>query len=196
MKYPRVPFLFLGALLLLQTSAHAHSIHGATGGLEAGFLHPLTGLDHIAAMVAVGLWGAFLGRPAIWILPITFPLVMAVGGALGVLGVPFPGVEFCIALSGILLGAMVAFAVRPPIAFAALLVAFFAIFHGYAHGAELPHAANAITFAIGFVVATGLLHLAGIAFGLLVRWPAGTYVVRGLGATISLIGFGFLFGFL
>lgn len=176
--------------------SHAHSEVGAVGGLVSGFFHPLFGLDHIIAMVAVGLWGAYLGAPAIWILPITFPLVMSLGGALGVLGVPFPSVETCIALSGVLLGAMVAFAVKPPIWIAALLVGFFAVFHGYAHGAELPHAANPITYAVGFVVATGLLHLFGIAFGLLVRWPVGQIAIRGLGAAIMFVGACFLAGVL
>lgn len=184
------------AALAFPTLSHAHSEVGAVGGLVSGFLHPLFGLDHIVAMVAVGLWGAYLGAPAIWILPITFPLVMALGGALGVMGLPFPSVETCVALSGVLLGAMVAFAVKPPIWIAALLVGFFAVFHGYAHGAELPQAANAITYAVGFVVATGLLHLFGIAFGYLVRWPAGQIAVRGLGVAIMVVGACFLAGVL
>jgi hypothetical protein len=115
----------------------------------AGFLHPLSGLDHIVAMVAVGLWGAILGAPALWLLPVVFPMVMAFGGALGVLGVPVPAVEAGIALSGIVLGLMVACSVRPPLWVASLLVACFAIFHGYAHGTELPDSANPLTFASG-----------------------------------------------
>lgn len=147
-------------------------------------------------MVAVGLWGAFLGAPAMWVLPVVFPLVMALGGALGVLGVPLPGVETGIALSSVILGIMVAFAVRPPLWVAALIVGTFAIFHGHAHGAEMPKAANAATYAIGFVMATGLLHLCGIAFGLLVRWPWGRILVRVGGVAITLVGFGFLFKFI
>lgn len=157
----------------------------------SGFLHPLTGLDHIVAMVAVGLWGAYLGAPAMWLLPVVFPVVMALGGAMGVLGVPLPGVEACIALSGIMLGLAVAFKARPPVWIAAIIVGFFAIFHGHAHGTELPNAANAMTYAVGFVVATGLLHLSGIAFGLLVRWPWGQMIVRAGGVVIALIGLGF-----
>jgi urease accessory protein len=183
-------------LLLLPSLAEAHPQVGVIGGFASGFLHPLTGLDHIAAMVAVGLWGAYLGAPAMWLLPVIFPMVMAFGGALGVLGVPMPGVELGIALSGIILGAMVLSAARPPLWFAGIVVGIFAIYHGHAHGAELPHAANAITYAVGFVIATGLLHLCGIALGLLVRWPWGQVVVRAGGALITCVGFGFLLGVL
>ena len=186
----------LALLLLLPSLAEAHPQVGAIGGFVGGFLHPLTGLDHISAMVAVGLWGAYLGAPAMWMLPVIFPMVMAFGGALGVLGVPLPGTEVGIALSAVLLGAMVLFAARPPLWIAATLVGIFAIFHGHAHGTELPHAANAITYAVGFVIATGLLHLCGIAFGLLVRWPWGQVLVRTGGGAIVAIGFGFLFGYL
>lgn len=185
--------LALGLLLLMSHTASAHSETGNVGGFVSGFRHPLTGLDHIVAMVAVGLWGAYLGAPAMWLLPVVFPVVMAFGGALGVLGVPLPGVEKCIALSGILLGLAVGFAARPKIWIAAVIVGFFAIFHGHAHGTELPSSANPMTYAIGFVIATGLLHLSGIAFGLLVRWPWGRVAVRIAGFAIALIGFGFLF---
>jgi urease accessory protein len=192
---PAVSWIFpLLLLLLLPATASAHSETGHAGGFISGFGHPLTGLDHIVAMVAVGLWGAYLGVPAMWLLPIVFPVVMALGGALGVLAVPLPGVEKCIALSGVLLGLAVAFAARPPLWISAVIVGFFAIFHGHAHGTELPESANALTYAAGFVIATGLLHLSGIAFGLLVRWPWGRVLVRASGAAIALIGFAFLFG--
>lgn len=147
-------------------------------------------------MVAVGLWGAFLGSPSIWLLPIVFPLVMAMGGALGVLGVPLPAVETGIALSALVLGAMVALAVRPPIVVAAVIVGAFAIFHGHAHGTELPHSANALTYSIGFVLSTGLLHLSGILFGLLIRIPGGKLAVQTGGGLIALSGVGFLTGML
>jgi urease accessory protein len=188
--------LFFTLLLLLPSTASAHQEKGTVWGFTSGFIHPLTGLDHITAMVAVGLWGAFLGAPAMWVLPVVFPLVMAFGGALGVLGVPLPGVETGIALSSVILGIVVAFAVRPPLWVAALIVGTFAIFHGHAHGAEMPKAANAATYAIGFVFATGLLHLCGIAFGLLVRRPWGKRLVRLGGVAIALVGFGFLFKFI
>ena len=188
------PCLILVLLFLIMPStASAHTETGGVGGFLSGFKHPLTGLDHIVAMVAVGLWGAFLGGRAMWTLPVVFPVVMAFGGALGVLGVPLPGVETGIALSGIVLGLMVACAAKPKLWIAVVIVGFFAIFHGHAHGTELPEAANAMTYAIGFVVSTGLLHLGGIAFGLLVRWPWGRITIRAGGVAIAAIGFGFLF---
>ena len=174
----------------------AHTGQGVIGGFMSGFTHPLFGWDHVVAMVAVGLRGAFLGMPALWQLPVVFPLVMACGGALGVLGVPLPAVETGIALSAIVLGGVVAGAVRFPLWLAAIIVGTFAIFHGHAHGTELPLAANPIAYSIGFVMATGLLHLLGISFGLLVRWPAGKLAVRAGGVVIALTGVGFLTGVL
>ena len=179
---------------LVAVPAFAHSADRIGGGFASGFMHPLLGPDHVVAMLAVGLWGAFLGSPALWVLPVVFPLVMALGGVLGVLGVPLPGVEIGIALSAVALGAMVAFAVRPPLWLAGLMVAMFAVFHGHAHGAELPQEANPLVYSLGFVIATGLLHLAGIGFGLLVRTPAGRIAVRAAGGFISLIGLFFLRG--
>jgi urease accessory protein len=180
------------ALLISMHPAAAHTEGGLAGGFASGFAHPVLGADHIAAMVAVGLWGAFLGAPAIWLLPIVFPLVMALGGVLGILGVPLPGVEIGIAVSAVVLGMMVALAVRPHLAIAAILVGAFAIFHGYAHGAELPEGGNAVAFSVGFVIATGLLHLFGIAIGLLTRWPAGVTAVRFAGSAIAIAGLVFL----
>ena len=184
------------ASAFISTRAFAHSEQGVAIDFWGGFTHPIFGPDHVIAMVAVGLWGAFLGPPAIWLLPVVFPLVMAVAGALGVLGVPLHGVETGIALSAIMLGAMVAGAVKPPIWIAAVLVGAFAVFHGYAHGVELPVGADAIAFSMGFVIATGMLHVAGIAFGALSHWPAGRIAVRMAGAVIALIGFGYLTGFI
>ncbi len=179
------------ALTMAAAPAFAHSGEEASG-FASGFFHPLFGWDHIAAMIAVGLWGAFLGRPAIYILPITFPLVMAVGGALGILGVPLPHVEAGIAASALVLGVCVMMAARPPLWIAALAVGFFAIFHGHAHGTELPEAANPFGYALGFVIATGLLHLSGILFGALTRSAGGRVVVQGAGALIALAGIVFL----
>ena len=184
------------ALVLAASPALAHTGVGVSGGFLSGFSHPIFGWDHVVAMVAVGLWGAFLGAPAIWLLPVIFPLVMAFGGALGVIGVPLPGVETGIAASAVVLGLMIALAVKPPLWVAGIIVAIFAVFHGHAHGTELPEAANPFAYAVGFVLATGLLHLIGIAFGLLVRWPAGSLAVRAGGGAISLVGLGFLFGVL
>jgi urease accessory protein len=184
------------ASAFVSTSALAHSEQGAAIDFWGGFTHPIFGLDHVIAMVAVGLWGAFLGPPAIWLLPVVFPLVMAVAGALGVLGMPLHGVETGIALSAIMLGAMVAGAVKPPLWIAAVLVGTFAVFHGYAHGVELPVGADAIAFSMGFVIATGTLHLAGIAFGAASHWRAGRVAVRAAGVVIAVIGLGYLTGFI
>ena len=186
--------LMVLTLLVFSAVAGAHEGGGIAGGFYSGFVHPILGWDHVAAMVAGGLWGAFLGNPAIWVLPIVFPMVMAIGGALGVAGIPLPAVETGIATSAVVLGLMVALAARPPLWVAALIVAVFAIFHGYAHGAELPEAANPLAYSLGFVIATGLLHLSGIAFGLLARWPAGRLAVRTGGGLIALAGVGFLTG--
>ena len=183
--------LTLPVLLLMAGPSAAHT-GSPGGGFLSGFGHPLFGADHVVAMVAVGLWGAFLGPPAIFILPIVFPLVMTLGGVLGILGVPLPGAEAAIAASAVVLGLMVAMAARPPIWIAAAVVGAFAIFHGYAHGAELPAGADAVAYSLGFVMATGLLHLAGIALGLATRWPAGRMGVRGAGAMIACAGMAFL----
>jgi urease accessory protein len=184
--------LILASLILLSEPAFAHEQAGIAGGALSGFLHPLTGPDHMIAMVAVGIWGAQLGMPAIWVLPITFPIVMAAGGVFGILNLPLPFQEPVIALSALVLGAAVAIRLKLPFAFAAAIVAVFAIFHGYAHGTELPHAANPLAYGIGFVVATGLLHLCGISIGLLLRWPVGDRLIRGMGAAIALLGCYFL----
>jgi urease accessory protein len=180
-------------LLAIAGPALAHETTGVAGGLVSGFLHPLLGWDHVVAMVAVGLWGAFLGMPAIWILPVAFPLMMAVGGILGLTGVPVPAVEIGIALSAVVLGVMVVFAARPPLWIATLIVAAFAIFHGHAHGTELPEAASPLAYSIGFVIATGMLHLIGIGFGVMTRWPAGRVAVRAGGGLIAAVGILFLF---
>jgi urease accessory protein len=184
-------------VLLAPAVASAHVGQGDIGGgLVSGFLHPIMGVDHVIAMVAVGMWGAQLGVPAIWVLPVTFPIVMAFGGVLGALGVPIPGIEIGIAVSAIALGGMVAFAARPPLWAAAILVGVFAIFHGHAHGAELPESANAIAYSIGFVVATGLLHALGILIGVANRWKTGAQFLRAGGAAIAAGGCYFLAGHL
>ena len=190
-----MPRLILALLLAaLPGLALAHDGDVAAGGFVTGFLHPILGWDHVAAMVAVGLWGAVLGAPAVWALPVAFPLVMALGGALGVAGVALPAVETGIAASALVIGAMVALAVRPPVWLAALIVGAFAIFHGHAHGTEMPGAASPFAYAVGFVIGTGLLHLCGVAFGLASRSPAGLAAVRAGGGVIALAGLAFLTG--
>lgn len=178
--------------MLLALPAWAHEQAGQAAGFVTGMLHPVSGLDHVLAMVAVGLWGAQLGPPAIWLLPVTFPLVMAFGGFLGLLGVPLPGVEVGIAASAILLGTMVATQSRPPLWVAAAAVAFFAIFHGHAHGTELPAGESGLLYSIGFVVVTGCLHATGIAIGLIHRWQRGRIALRAAGALVGAAGVFFL----
>jgi urease accessory protein len=178
----------VAAFLLVALPAWAHEGGGQAAGFLAGMLHPVSGLDHVLAMVAVGLWGAQLGAPAIWLLPVAFPLVMAFGGFLGLMGVPVPGVELGIALSAVLLGVMVATQSRPPLGVAIALVGFFAIFHGHAHGTELPEGASGLLYSVGFVIATGLLHATGIAVGLVHRWERGRLALRGAGAAVTAAG--------
>jgi urease accessory protein len=165
---------------------------GSAAGLLSGLLHPVSGPDHVLAMVAVGIWGAQLGQPAIWVLPVTFPMVMALGGMLGLLGVPLPGVEIGIGLSALLLGLVITLESHPGLATAGALVAFFAIFHGHAHGAELPAGQSGLLYSIGFVASTGTLHAVGIAFGLIHRWAFGRLVLRVSGAVIAFAGAGFI----
>ena len=176
----------------LSVPANAHIVGGEAGGFLSGFEHPISGLDHILAMVSVGLWGAQLGAPAIWLLPVTFPMVMAFGGFLGLIGIPFPGVEVGIALSALLLGAAVMTQWRPPLLAAAALVGVFALFHGHAHGAELPPGESGLLYSVGFVVATGLLHLVGISIGTVHKWAWGRRFLQAAGASVAMGGVYFL----
>lgn len=175
-------------VIVLSAPAFAHSAPGQARGFVTGFLHPLSGLDHILAMVAVGIWGAQLKRPAIWLLPVAFPVVMSFGGVLGIRGVSLPGVEVGIAASAIVLGLAIASEFRAPLWVATSIVSTFAIFHGYAHGTELPKAASPLTYALGFVIATGLLHVSGILIGLLDLLPSGGRLLRSAGAFITAAG--------
>lgn len=176
----------------LSLPAYAHTGTGLAGGFLAGFAHPLSGADHLLAMVSVGLWGAFLGRPLIHLLPVVFPAMMVGGAMLGMFGAPLPPVETGIALSVLVLGACIALAWRAPAWAAVAVVALFALFHGYAHGRELPAAADPVGYSSGFVLATGLLHAAGIALGLLCVRPVGILIARGLGTLIGAAGVWFL----
>lgn len=184
-----------GLLLLgCAAGANAHTGEGAIGGLISGFLHPITGFDHLLAMVAVGIWGATLGRPLVWALPVAFPLLMVVGGVLGITGVPLPYVESGIAVSVVVLGLAIAVAWRAPVAVALAIVAAFGVFHGYAHGKELPEAASPAGYVAGFVLSTGLLHLTGIALGMVKGLPKGTQMLRASGGLIAAAGVWILAG--
>ena len=192
-RSPRLLACVCAAFCLASGPALAHSATGLAGGFNSGFLHPLAGFDHLLAMVAVGLWGAFLGRPLNVALPVIFPAVMAVGGVLGMANVPWPPVEIGIAVSVLVLGVLVAGAVRAPVWAASLVVAAFAVFHGYAHGQELPSAADPVGYSVGFMLATGSLHVVGIGIGALNGHRGGVLLTRGLGALIALAGVYFLY---
>lgn len=175
-------------MLVFPSPALAHEASSLAGAFGMGFLHPLSGPDHMLAMIAVGVWGAFLGRPLVIALPMIFPTVMAIGAGVGMMGFPLPPVEVGIALSVLVLGLMILFAVRAPVPVACAIVAIFGLFHGYAHGVELPSAANPVGYSTGFVLSTGLLHLSGIALGLLTISRIGTLALRGAGGAIALCG--------
>ncbi len=176
-------------LLLAPAAAFAHAGHDLpAGGFASGFLHPLMGLDHIAAMIAVGLWAATLGGAAVPVLLLAFPLAMIAGGILGGAGIPLPAVEAGIAASSIVIGVAVMLAARPPLWLAGAVVAAFAVFHGHAHGTEMPATGSLAPYAAGFVLATLLLHLSGLGIGHLSRLRPGPVLLRTLGAAIALTG--------
>lgn len=188
-------FIWLFALVAyvtFPTPVHAHVQQGQALSFVTGLEHPWSGLDHVLAMIAVGLWGAQLGNPAIWILPITFPMVMSLGAMMGLLGIPLPGIEIGIAVSAIVLGIMIFGEVRAKLFVAAILVGCFAVFHGHAHGTELPAGQSGMLYSMGFVIATGCLHCIGIVIGLIHRWPIGKLALRGSGAFIAAMGVFFL----
>jgi urease accessory protein len=173
-------------------TAWAHIGSGEAGGFLTGLQHPVSGLDHVLAMIAVGLWGAQLGAPAIWLLPVAFPMMMAFGGMLGLMGMPLPGVEVGIAVSAVVLGFMVFTEARAKLVIALVIVAFFAIFHGHAHGTELPEGQSGLLYSMGFVTATGCLHGVGITIGLVHRWDIGRIAMRVAGAVVLVAGLYFL----
>ena len=185
--------LALAAVLtIVPQTAQAHSSKNLTGGFMAGFIHPFTGVDHLLAMVSVGLWGAFLGRPLIAALPVIFPAVMAVGALLAMIGVPQPPIELGIAISVLALGLAIATAWRAPVWLACAIVALFAVFHGFAHGTEIPSLVDPIAYSTGFMLATGSLHLAGIGLGTINSLRGGAVITRGMGGAVALAGLYFL----
>ena len=169
----------------LASPALAH-VGEHAGGLASGLAHPFTGLDHVLAMAAVGLWASQLGRRAMWLLPAIFPAVMAAGAVIGMNGIALPWVEIGIAASVLVLGAAVAFGWQVPVVSSAAIVAVFALFHGYAHGSELPAATSALGYGAGFIAATIALHVIGLGIGVLARRPV---MLRTAGGAIAAIGF-------
>jgi urease accessory protein len=173
------------------TPAFAHTGHDHVFGFMAGLAHPVSGFDHVLAMVAVGLLAALVGGRGLWMIPGSFVGAMLVGGALGWAGLSLPLVEFAILASVVVLGAAVAFGRGVPLAAAMALSAAFAVFHGYAHGAEMPAAASALSYGLGFVSATALLHAVGLGSGLVadrIAQRAGQAAVRVGGGAIAALG--------
>jgi len=179
-------------LAAFTSAASAHIGDHSHMSLVEGLTHPFTGIDHLLAMVAVGLWAAQLGGRALWLLPATFPLAMAAGAALGFGGAPLPSVEIGIAASVLVLGAAVATKARPSLAVSVPLIGAFAVLHGYSHGVELPASASALTYAAGFIAATAVLHLIGIGLGLAAARLPVQFVARTAGGAIAMVGLALL----
>ena len=181
------------ALAALPEQVLAHTSPDLAGGFKAGIMHPLSGPDHLLAMVAVGLWGAILGRPLLVLLPTIFPAVMALGALAAMAGMPRPPIELGIALSVLVLGMGIAARWRPPVWLASVVVASFAVCHGFAHGLEIPSLMDPVAYSTGFMLATGSLHVAGIGLGTLDTSPNGPRIIRVLGAGIAASGVYFLY---
>ena len=179
---------FVPVLLAVSTPALAHTGAGAAKSFGTGFLHPMLGLDHVLAMVAVGLWAGLVGGRAVWAWPLSFVLIMVGGAGLGVAGVALPGVETGIALSVLLLGSAVALDRSAPVSIGALVCGAFALFHGYAHGAELLGDAGAGSYVTGFVLATGLLHAAGLGAAVVLKGSSAGWPPRTAGAAVAIAG--------
>ena len=176
------------AAAALSTAAEAHTGIGSTSAFSAGLVHPLTGIDHILAMVAVGLWAGLRGGPALWVWPATFVGAMLMGGALGMTGIGLPFVEKGILLSVLALGVAAALALRPSVAVGMALIALAGLFHGHAHGTEVPADASGLVYAAGFALATAALHAAGVAATVAATRFALPVVARVAGAATALAG--------
>jgi urease accessory protein len=174
--------------VILSSPAMAHTTNASGAGFAGGLSHPFSGLDHILAMITVGLWASQLGRPAYWVLPLTFPVVMAIGAILGIANVPLPWVEIGITASVIVLGLMVALALKPSLVFSIALVGLFALMHGHSHGTELPQAASPVSYGAGFLISTILLHGIGLVISGTSCRPLGRVGLQTAGAAIAAIG--------
>lgn len=181
--------LCLLALCLVAPSlAQAHPLPGQSSSLLGGLAHPLSGLDHILAMVAVGLWAAQLGGRSVWLVPAAFVGCMSIGGGLAISGFSLPMVETGIAVSVLVLGILIAITARLPLAASMALVGLFAVFHGHAHGTEMPASVSGLSYGLGFVLATAGLHACGISIGRLAQQQSTTPLLRFAGAAIALVG--------
>lgn len=179
--------VFLFPLIIAPNLAYAHAGVGAAGGWSHGLLHPFAGLDHLCAMIAVGLWAGQMGGRAMWLAPLSFLGVMALGGLLGAAAIPLPFVEGGILMSLLVLGVLIAAAIRLPLLASLATVGLFALFHGYAHGAEMPRSASGLSYALGFMSSTAALHLAGIGMAWLVRTGHPQWLQMA-GTSIALFG--------
>ena len=183
---PSLPLAVILAGVPLVAGAHDGGAH--TMGFVAGLLHPLTGLDHVLAMIALGAWAALLGGPAMWRLPLAFVLAMALGGATGLAGIDLPGVDAGIAASALVLGAFLLFELRAPLFAGGLIGAIAGLLHGHAHGVDLPAGADPLVFVAGFLLCTGLLHLTGVMAGSSLRDGAARPLLRSVGAAVAASG--------
>ena len=175
-------------LVLSPRIVFAHTGIGDVNGFTSGLAHPIGGIDHLAAMIGVGIWAAQRGGRAIWLVPLAFMVVMSLGGLLAMLAVSIPLVEPGIAASVLILGILIGAAVRLPLVASALLVGAFALFHGHAHGAEMPHTASGLMYGIGFLTGTALLHACGVGIGLIARQPRSIWLARFAGSAMVVCG--------
>ncbi len=188
MKYFLQRLALVLLVLLLPSLAHAHVGAGEASGWMRGLLHPFSGLDHMCAMLAVGLWAAQMGARAVWRVPFTFVCVMMLGGLLGMAGIPVPFIEAGIVMSLLVLGVLIAAAVRLPLHVSIAMVGVFALFHSYAHGAEMPPHVAGLGYAAGFVLATVLLHASGIGLALLLKRLGRARLLRAAGGAVAMCG--------
>ena len=184
-----VAFLVFAPIAALAHPEHAGAVHV--------FVHPVTGIDHVLAMIAVGVLAAQFGGRALWLVPTSFLVAMAIAGVIGMAGIPVKIVEAGIGLSVVILGLMIAFQIKPPRLVAMVVVGFFALFHGYAHGSELPNGLAALSFVAGFLVTTALLLAAGVGLGLLLqRRILSRRLIQAGGGAMALVGIAVLASFL
>jgi urease accessory protein len=183
----KAAFLLL-ILTLLPNQAFAHVGIGEASGWAHGMLHPFLGLDHLCAMLAVGLWAKQLGGRAVWCVPLTFVCVMVLGGLLGIASIPLPFIEAGILLSLLVLGLLIAAAIQLPFFVCVVIVAIFALFHGYAHGVEMPQSMSGLTYALGFMLSTTVLHAIGIAIATGLTKVGRSQWLRLIGGLIAMLG--------
>ncbi|MGI0116623.1 HupE/UreJ family protein [Zooshikella sp. RANM57] len=186
MKQLLIKILLL--FFVLPSLALAHTGVGEASGFLHGLSHPMSGIDHLLAMLAVGLWAAQIGGYALWAVPCTFVGVMVMGGIFGFFSIPVPFIEEGILVSVLVLGVLIAGAFRFSLHYSALIISLFAIFHGYAHGAEIPPTINAVLYTVGFVLATAMLHVTGIGFGIFMQKTNLHKATRFTGGVIALTG--------